>query len=273
MPFSVIMGKVLGVRVVRTIHDAHTDAYLELGFVLVLVLDLVLSESLPAVGYALLTSCSSALSRSGCSFLPVVGPLFSPAGGSCWCCCGLLFVLDCPGLCPLHVRDPRVRSPHVLSTCAMRGLGYVKDLAVHVLTHASITARSLTCCGWSGRPQPHSEEETPPLQALRVEMNDPRARLATLSLAWSWIPPCHVWSTIARRWRRLVSGVFASKVGFALLGFPRSCTRLLWIVVFPLRPPRCSPAETLLESAYDTRSRSWLCLVVIGHLSTQTCSN
>ena len=39
-------GKVLGVRVVRTIHDAHTNAYLELGFVLVLVpilvLDLVL---------------------------------------------------------------------------------------------------------------------------------------------------------------------------------------------------------------------------------------
>ena len=73
-------GKVLVARVVRTIHDAHTDAHLELDFVLVLVLDLVLSESLPAVGYALLASCRSALSHSGCSFLPTVGPFFSPAG-------------------------------------------------------------------------------------------------------------------------------------------------------------------------------------------------
>ena len=56
-------GKFLGVRVVRTIHDARADAYLELGFVLVLVLDLVLSESSPAVGYALLSGCSFHLPR------------------------------------------------------------------------------------------------------------------------------------------------------------------------------------------------------------------
>ena len=98
-----------------------------------------------------------------------------------------------------------------------------------------------------------------------MEIHDPRARLATLSSAWSWIPPCHVWSTFARRWECLVAGVFASKLctangvlhlssGFALLGFPRSCTRLLWIVVFPLRPPGCSPAESLFGSAYDTHS-------------------
>ena len=85
-----------------------------------------------------------------------------------------------------------------------------------------------------------------------------RARLAILPSAWSWISPCHVWSTFARRWECLVVGVFASKVctangvlylssGFALLGFPRSRTRLLWIVVFPLRPPGCTPAEALLR--------------------------
>ena len=33
-----------------------------------------------------------------------------------------------------------------------------------------------------------------------------------LSSAWSWIPPCHVWSTFARRWNCLVVGVCASKV-------------------------------------------------------------
>ena len=42
------------------------------------------------------------------------------------------------------------------------------------------------------------------LQALCVEVSDPRARLATLSSAWSWIPPCHVWSSFARRWNCLV---------------------------------------------------------------------
>ena len=136
-----------------------------------------------------------------------------------------------------------------------------------------------------------------------MEVSDPRARLATLSSAWS---PCHVWSTFARRWDCLVVGVCASKIctanvflhlssGFALLGFPRSCTRLLWIVVFPsssessdlvlstdtivpklfplclalvwlcpLRTPGRAPAEALFESAYDPRSRScpryvWLC--------------
>ena len=95
------------------------------------------------------------------------------------------------------------------------------------------------------------------------------ARLATLSSAWSWIPPFHVWSTFARRWVRLVVGVFASKVctangvlhlssGFALLGFPRSCTRLLWIIVFPL--PGCSSAETLFESVpAAVPAVVWLC--------------
>ena len=67
-----------------------------------------------------------------------------------------------------------------------------------------------------------------------------------------------MWSTFARRWECLVVGVSASKVctangdlhlssDFALLGFPRSCTRLLWFVVFALRPPGCTPAEALLR--------------------------
>ena len=44
------------------------------------------------------------------------------------------------------------------------------------------------------------------------EVSDLRGRLPTLSSAWSWIPPCHVWSTFARRWNCLVVGVCASKV-------------------------------------------------------------
>ena len=62
-----------------------------------------------------------------------------------------------------------------------------------------------------GNPSP-TLSKTPHLQALCVEVSDLRARLATLSSAWSWMPPCHVWSTFARRWNCLVVGVCASKV-------------------------------------------------------------
>ena len=58
------------------------------------------------------------------------------------------------------------------------------------------------------------------------------------------VPPCHVWSTFCtslgtpRRWSLCLKGLYANGVlhlslGFALLGFPRSCTRLLWSVRFP----------------------------------------
>ena len=161
-------GKILGVRVVRTIHDAHTDAYLGLGFVMVLVLVLVLSESsswsLPAVGHALFTRCGSALSRSGCSFhlLEVL---------RCWCCRGFLFVLDCPDLCPLHV-----------------------------LTHMFISARSLTCYAWFGRPQPHTQEDSTPPGSVRGGQS-------TSSSACSWIPP----------WSLCIEGLSANGARQALL--------------------------------------------------------
>ena len=108
-------GKVLVARVVRTTHDVHTDAHHELGFIL--VLDLCPSPC-PAVGYALFTGCGSALFRSGCSSVPpAVGSLFSSVGGYCWCCCELLFVLDCPDLCPLPGVATCQRRTH--TTCAM----------------------------------------------------------------------------------------------------------------------------------------------------------
>ena len=101
-----------------------------------------------------------------------------------------------------------------------------------------------------------------------------------------------------RRWSLCFEGLYRKRgvlhlsSGFALLGFPRSCTRLLWIVVFPsssesgdqsehgyVRPAAVPAASCLglalsasasgarsrrssvrvvsaLASAYDTRSRS-----------------
>ena len=181
-------------------------------------------------------------------FSPAVGPLFSPAGGTCWCCCGLLFVLVCPDLCPHHE-----------------------------LTHVFITVRSLTCCAsarcltcraWSWSPLPHSEEDSsPPSRHCTWRSVDPRAWLLPLCSELVW-PPCR---RHGRGFRRatcgpllrvagnvLVIGVVASKVctangvlhlssGFALLGFQRSCTRLLWFVVSRLRPPGCTQAEALLR--------------------------
>ena len=133
-------GKVLVARVVRTIHDAQTDAHLEFGFVLVLVLDLVLSESeswilvtsldrnLLVLACSWLCSCHSFPRAHPCGWVcpfvsfardhsPAAGPLFSPARGSCWCCCGLLFVLVCPDLCPLPGVAACERRTH--TTCAM----------------------------------------------------------------------------------------------------------------------------------------------------------
>ena len=103
---------------------------------------------------------------------------------------------------------------------------------------------------------------------------------------------------LPRRWSLCLEGLYANGVLllsslFALLGFPRSCTRLLWIVVFQSSSesgdqseyrydrPAAVPAASCLDlavsaalaSAYDTLSRRCprcilaVCLVVSGHLA------
>ena len=95
-----------------------------------------------------------------------------------------------------------------------------------------------------------------------------RTLWATVSSAWSRIPPCRVWSTFVRRRECLVAGASASKVciangdlhlssGFALLCFPRSYTRLLWFVAFCFGPRAAVPPK--------------LSLCDSPQLSTQTC--
>ena len=102
MPFSVVMESFL---------SPVLSAQL-MTLIPTLILNLASSWSLSCT-----SSCPSPRLQLAMLFLPAVGPLFSSAGGSCWCCCELLFVLDCPELCPLHV-----------------------------LTDVFITALSHTCC-------------------------------------------------------------------------------------------------------------------------------
>ena len=74
----------------------------------------------------------------------------------------------------------------------------------------SLSACSLTRCVFARA----EEDFSPPLQTPCGS----RARLATSPSAWSWFPPCHVWSTFVRRWERL-EGLYANGVLHLSLGF------------------------------------------------------
>ena len=134
-----------------------------------------------------------------------------------------------------------------------------------------------------------------------MEISDPRARLATLSSAWPWIPPCHVWSTFARRWNCLVVGVCASKVctqtafctirqallcsasrDRALVCSGSSCFRRhpsqvinlntdTLVLLCPLRHPGRAPAEAQCESSQLSRVRTTL--VPAAHTASWLCAS
>ena len=111
---------------------------------------------------------------------------------------------------------------------------------------------------------------------LSSEMNDPRARLAHLVVGMvvdSAVPRLvHFCASLRmpRRWSLCLEGLYRKRRSAPLV---RLCSARLPAIVplvcsgslcFPLRPPGCSPAEALFESAYDTRARScprcvWLC--------------
>ena len=134
--------------------------------------------------------------------------------------------------------------------------------------------------------EPFARPRADPRAPLRTHTHVLRvssALLATVSLAWSWIQPCRVWSTFVRRRECLVAGASASKVciangdvhlssGFVLPCFPRSYTRLLWFVVFCFGPRAAVPPKlSLCGSPQLSPLRLASCLMVSGHFSTQTC--
>ena len=81
-----------------------------------------------------------------------------------------------------------------------------------------------------------------------------RALFGTVSLAWSWIPPCRVWSTFCaspgmpRRWSLGLEGLYRKRRSAPFVGL---CSALFPAIVHSsalvrrvlLRSPGCSPAE------------------------------
>ena len=124
---------------------------------------------------------------------------------------------------------------------------------------------------------------------LSSEMNDPRARLATWSSGWSWIPPCprlvpllrvaeNASSLKSLPRRSVPQTAFCTSRQALLCSASRDrATRLLRIVVFSasasgLQSRRSSVRECVRHSCPQLSPlRMAVCLVVSGHLSTQTC--
>ena len=101
-----------------------------------------------------------------------------------------------------------------------------------------------------------------------------RALLATVSSAWSWIPPCRVRSTFGASASKvcIANGDLHLSSGFALLCFPRSYTSLLWFVVFCFGPRAAVlPKLNRCDSPQLSPLRLASGLMVSGHFSTQTC--
>ena len=214
MSFTVTVSRFLLFVLSAQLVTSIPTLIFELG--LVLVLDLF--HPVSAVGNVLTTSfaraypcgwvCSFVLLHVFVhplwvrSFLPAVGPLFSPwPADSTEILVGAAvdssLVWTCVQSSPPDVAA-RERRTH--TTCAMWGLGHVKDLAVHVLTHVVFSLRMFThmlclrTCWGKSLPSPPDTVRLQSLDALVLS----RARLATLSSAWSWkvfcSPSCFFWA-------------------------------------------------------------------------------
>ena len=215
-------------------------------------------------------------------FLPDVGPLILAVDAlffTLWTTrCSL-----CPDLCPLPdvaacecvCLAPRAPNSHHL--CNVRpwfrqGLVCLDELLAHpradprvllrMLVHALLLSthlRMLCVVCWTDRHHsplpPGSARGGQCFQSLVAPAVSRAGQLDIRMVVDSAVPRV---VHFVRRWERLVVGASAPNVctangalhlssGFALLGFPRSCTRLLWFVVFPLRPLGCTPAEALLR--------------------------
>ena len=149
-----------------------------------------------------------------------------------------------------------------------------------MLTHVSFnSARSLTCCAWSGSPQPHSEEDSSSSRHCAWRSMVPElccsgsvqcsvGHLVVRMVVDYAVPrvvhfcaplgiPCRWSLCLESLYRKRRSSPFVRLCSAfrdrALVCSGSSCFRL-----------GCSPAEALFVSAYDTRSRSfhrcvWLC--------------
>ena len=84
---------------------------------------------------------------------------------------------------------------------------------VHVLANVFDSACSLTCCSWSGSPQPH--RHTPPRCAC-IGFPELGCSGSSSFSAWSWTPPCRVCGHSCaspgtpRRWSLCLEGLLSA---------------------------------------------------------------
>ena len=133
---------------------------------------------------------------------------------------------------------------------------------LHVLTHVvfSLSACSITCCVFARAEEDLSHlpstHHTAPELGCSSPCQNSVGHIVVGMVVDSAVPRVVHFKYVAGN--ASIVGVCASKVctqtailhlspGFARLGFPRSCTRLLWIVVLPLRPPNRDPTKALVR--------------------------
>ena len=208
---------------------------------------------MPAVGCALPTSCRSALFRSGCS------SLFSSVRRD-----SASRALSAPRRRCLRVRlAPRAPNSHHL--CSVRpgfrqGLGCFDELLTRpradprvpllMLTHAQLLSTHLrmlcvVCCT--------DQHHSPPLPTLCVEVHVSRA----------WL----LWLSHSRRPLALANGLSMTAIVFREFRF--GVRRLFRFGLWGALPPKLSRCDSPQLSPLVLA----VCLMVSGHLSTQTCSN
>ena len=170
---------------------------------------------------------------------------------------------------------------------------------LHVLTHVvfSLSACSITCCVFARAEEDLSHLPSTHHAAPELGCSSPFQSSVghiVVGMVVDSAVPREAWSTFVRRWERLVVGVCASKVctqtafctshqvllglasrDRALVCSGSSCYRFGLQIAIP--PKLCksrhnSRVRSALVSPQLSLLRLAVCLVVSGHLSTQTCS-
>ena len=222
--------------------------HLELDFFLVFFLDIILSESLPAVGYAFSPAVGPPFPTVVALFHPLWVRSFHLSGvivGAVVISCLFSTVRSCP---PHHLRNVRSWLRQKL------GCPHSDPRVHHHTWNASLnlSARSFTCHTLSGDPAP-LRGSLFALQALCVETHDPKVRLATRrGFRRATCGPLLRVAGNASSWSFCFEGLCRERRSAPLI---RLCSARLPAIVHSsardrrvtARPPGCSPPKLCLR--------------------------